>query len=223
MKLKLIAILIILIGYLTVMFGVSAATSLCSSVRFSVCIIPDGTNPPHAVDITGKVIPESSTNQPDKPIILAKDSQDKLRGELKLEATFDHAKHATDILYSLDGKTVTTCVECHHTSQPSAPKGQEYLETFDRKETLTAKQLETSKEPVQSCRACHFQSATEETDEYPPASVTYPKKMKKPPTGKLTNDVAYHINCDSCHEASRKRDPKLLSPVGCYDCHTKKK
>lgn len=220
MRLKLFAILVILLGYLTVTFGAAAAASLCSSSWLSICSEPDGTDPPHAVDISGKVIPESSAIQPDKPIILAKDSQDGTRGALKPEAAFDHAKHSTDILHSLDGKTVTACVECHHTAQPSAPKGQEYLKKFNRKEVLTAKQLETSKEPVQSCRACHFQQSTEETDEYPPEGVSYPKKMGKRPTGKLTNDVAYHINCNSCHDAVMKRDAQRKAPTGCNDCHS---
>ena len=222
MRLKLFVILAILLGCLTVAFGAAAATSLCSSGWLSICTEPDGTDPPHAVDISGKVIPESSATQPDKPIILAKDSQDAIRGEFKPEAAFDHVKHSTDILHSIDGKTVTACVECHHTAQPSAPIGQEYLKKFTRKEVLTAKELETSKEPVQSCRACHFHKDTEETDEYPPESVSYPKKMGKRASGKLTNDVAYHINCNSCHNAALKRDKKLKAPSGCNDCHSKK-
>jgi hypothetical protein len=219
MKLRLLVIFAILLSYVVVTFSSGSALTLH---RTSLWSIFDGTDPPHAVDISGKAIPASSATQPDKPIILAKDSQDQFSGEFKREAAFDHAKHATDVKYSIDGKTVNTCVECHHTAQPSAPKGQEFLKKFERKEILTAKQLETSKEPVQSCRACHFQSATEETEEFPPQSVKYPKELKKPPTGKLTNDVAYHINCNSCHKAAVKRDPQLKAPTGCNDCHTEK-
>jgi len=108
----------------------------------------DGTNPPHAVDTAGKAIPESSATQPDKPIILGKDSNDPKWGELKPEAAFDHTKHNTDVKHTLDGKTLTACVYCHHTEQPSASGGETYLKRFDRKEVLTAAQLETSKEPV---------------------------------------------------------------------------
>lgn len=204
--------------------GSSNAASVCSSMNLPLCVaLFDGVKPPHAVDISGKVIPESSTSQPDKPIILAKDSDDPTRGELKLEAAFDHRKHSTEVSYSLDGKTITTCVECHHTDQPSAPKGQEYLTRFDRKEVLTAAQLESSKLPVSSCRACHFKASTEPTDEFPPESVKYPKKSGKRPSGTLTNDVAYHINCNSCHDAVKVRNPQARAPQGCYDCHTKKK
>jgi hypothetical protein len=223
MKLKLFIVIAILLVYLTVTFVSGAASSFCPATKSYICeMLLDGTDPPHAVDTSGKAIPDSSAVQPDKPIILSKDSEDGGWGELKPEAAFDHARHTTDIKHSLDGKSPTACIECHHTAQPSAPKGQEYLKKFDRKETLTAKQLEASKEPVQSCRACHFQSSTEETDEFPPQSVKYPKNMGRPATGLLTNDVAYHVNCNSCHKAAMKRDPQLKAPTGCSDCHTEK-
>ena len=217
MKWKLIVTLCITLGYVIVTFGANAASKFCSVA--SICSsTTDGTNPPHAVDISGKAIPASSADQPDKPIILAKDSLDSF-GEFEKEHPFDHTKHSTDIKYSVDGKSVPSCVECHHTEQPSAPKGQEYLKRFDRKETLTAKQLETSKQPVQSCRACHFQEATEPTAEFPPQLVNPPKGK---PSGKLTNDAAYHTNCNSCHRAAKKRDSKTKAPTGCSDCHTSK-
>ena len=222
-KLKLLVILAVSLSYPTVHLTSGAAAWICRTNLLSICeTVPDGIDPPHAVDISGKTIPESSAVQPDKPIILAKDSQDEDRGEFKPEAAFDHTKHTTDIKHSLDGKTVTACTECHHTSQPSAPKGQEYLKKFNRKETLTAAQLEASKEPVQSCRACHFQESTDETDEFPPESVKYPKAMKRPATGKLINEVAYHVNCIVCHTAAKKRDPQLKAPDGCNECHTGK-
>ena len=223
MKLKLFVVLTVSLVCVTVAFTSNAASSLCRTSSWSICAgLLDGTTPPHAVDITGKVIPESSATQPDKPIILAKDSTDDKRGEFKPEAAFDHTKHSTDLLHSIDGKTVTACIVCHHTAQPSAPKGQEYLKKFDRKEILTAKQLETSKEPVQSCRACHFQESTPATAEYPPKSVKYPKSMGKDPTATLINKEAYHINCNSCHDAANNRDPTLKAPADCIDCHIKK-
>jgi hypothetical protein len=182
--------------------------------------LPDGVDPPHAVDTAGKAIPNESTTQPDKPIILAKDSDDPKSGEMKPEAAFDHVKHSTLPLYGADGKTVAACVDCHHTDQPSSTLG--YLKAFERKEVLTTAQLEASKQPVKSCRACHFQPSAEETDVYPPASVTYPADSKRPPSGKLTNDIAYHLNCNTCHEAAKKRDAKNKAPVTCDDCHVKK-
>ena len=183
--------------------------------------IMDGTNPPHAVDIDGNVIPNESTTQPSKPIILAKDSESK-DGELKKEAAFDHAKHSTDPQYSVDGKTVAACADCHHTDQPKAPAGQEYLKKFERKEMLTAAELEKSKQPVKSCRTCHFQASAEPTDEYPPDSISYAKEAGKVATkDKIINEEAYHLNCNTCHEAARKRAPK--SPKACADCHVQKK
>jgi hypothetical protein len=182
----------------------------------------DGVNPPHAVDTAGKTIPESSATQPDKPIILSKDSNDPKWGECKPEAAFDHTKHNTDVKHTRDGKTPNACIYCHHTDQPSASGGEPYLKKFERKEILTAAQLESSKEPVKGCRNCHFQEATEETKEFPPKGVVYPKETGKPPSGKLTNDNAYHTKCISCHEAAIKRDPTLKSPTGCGDCHVKK-
>ena len=249
MKLKLFAILIVALGYLAVMFACNSAPPTAALVQESntganantransnaaansnvttnsnatansnAAAPQEGTNPPHAVDIDGKAIPGSGTTMPDKPIILAKDSKSTIRGELKLEAAFDHVKHTTDVRHSFDGKTVANCVECHHTEQPSAPKGQEFLKRFERSAVLTAKQLEESKQPVKSCRACHFQEGSKEV--FP--SVTYPKETKKPPVAKVTNEEAYHINCRTCHEVAKKRDPTVKAPTTCVDCHSRK-
>ena len=223
MKTKLLIVVIVMLGYAAVMVvNHSAASRVPSNRLTNSSVPPDGVNPPHAVDTAGRALPEESTTIPDKPLILSKDSKDPKWGEHKPEALFDHTKHSMEMSHSLDGKTITACVVCHHTEQPSAPPDQPYLKKFMRKEVLTAKQLETSKQPVKSCRACHFQPSTEETDEFPPESVTYPKASGKPPSGKLTNDVAYHENCNSCHEAAKKRDPALKAPQTCGDCHVKK-
>ena len=48
------------------------------------------------------------------------------------------------------------------------------------------------------------------------------KEMGKPPSGKLTNDNAYHTKCITCHEAAMKRDSTLKAPQACADCHVKK-
>lgn len=221
MKLKLFVLLLAVAGYFGVMACNSAPpTSALVSSSAPAPPLPDGVDPPHAVDTSGKAIPNESATQPDKPIILAKDSDDPKSGELKQEAAFDHVKHSTLPLYGPDGKTIAACIDCHHTDQPSSAIG--FLKKFERKEVLTAKQLETSKEAVKSCRACHFQASAEETDEYPPASVSYPKEMNRPPSGKLTNEIAYHLNCNTCHDAAKKRDAKIKAPVTCDDCHVKK-
>lgn len=228
MKLRFFVILVVALGYLAAMLACNSApptAALSSSSTATQPGAPDGVDPPHAVDTAGRPIPESSTTMPDKPIILAKDSEDQKWGEHKPDAAFDHVKHTTDVKHTLDGKTVTACVECHHTEQPSAPAGQQYLKTFnkERKEVLTSKQLETSKVAVKSCRACHFQPSADETDEFPPQSVTYPKELNKPPSGRLYNDVAYHTNCITCHETAKTRDPQLNAPQKCGDCHTNRR
>jgi hypothetical protein len=202
----------------------SSAASLSSSS--SAAVAPDGTNPPHAVDTDGKPIPEESATQPAKPIILAKDAEGK-DGELKKEAAFDHAKHSTDAKYSVDGKTVIGCTECHHTDQPKAPAGQDYLKKLERKEVLTAAELEKSKQAVKSCRACHFQASAEATDDYPPDSITYAKESGKAATkDKIVNEEAYHLNCNTCHDQAMKnksRPTPAKAPAACADCHTQKK
>jgi hypothetical protein len=202
---------------------------LAMSVAYTTASF-DGTTPPHAVDCDGKAIPESSATQPDKPFILAKDignnkDPQNQYAELKPEAAFDHAKHNSVKAHTLDGKTLTACVYCHHTEQPSASGGETYLKTFKRTAVLTAEQLETSKEPVKSCRACHFQSITPPTAGYPPKSVKYPRELWTKlgrESGPLTNDTAYHIRCINCHDLAKQRDPKLKGPTGCPECHRKK-
>ncbi|HEX8846936.1 MAG TPA: cytochrome c3 family protein [Pyrinomonadaceae bacterium] len=189
--------------------------------------VPAGVDPLHAVDLNGKTIPIEGVWEPnDKPIILAKDSKKKKAdsGELKPTAAFDHLKHSTLAIYGADGKTVPTCVECHHTDQPSAPPGLEYLKLFERKAVLTSKQLKDSNEPVKSCRACHFQALFRTADrQTSPASVTYPPAMKREPSGRLDNETAYHLNCNTCHEAARARTPPSTKAPGtkeCAVCHT---
>ena len=183
----------------------------------------DGQDPPHAVTIDGKAIPDSSTTQPDKPIIFSKDSKDPKWGELKAEVTFDHAKHNTDIMHTMDGKTLTACVHCHHTEQPMPVASAPYLKKSERSAVLTAALLAVpNAQPVNSCRHCHFQPATPKTAEYPPKSVRYPRGSALPESGELTNDTAYHIKCISCHEAATARDSKLKAPQACGDCHVRK-
>ena len=207
----------------SILIVIAAAGCLLMTVAFAGNS-PDGVNPPHAVDTDGKSIPESSATQPDKPIIFSKDSKDPKYGELVPGAAFDHAKHHTDVKHTLDGATLTTCVECHHTEQRSSAKP--YLKTFKRSAVLTAEQLTSSNEPVKSCRACHFQPATPKTAEYPPKSVRYPRDVARAigvlESGELTNDNAYHGRCITCHTLASKRDATLKAPQACLECHVNK-
>lgn len=228
---KLTIVLLAAFSYLLLTFACShapqpSAALMSNGTSPTTTAMPDGTNPPHAVDIDGKAIPAESTTQPTKPIILAMDSEDPKNAELKKEAGFDHVKHSTDPKYSVDGKAVVGCAECHHTDQPKAPAGQEYLKKFERTEMLTTVQLEKSKQPVKSCRACHFQASAEATDEYPPDSITYAKESGKSATkDKIVNEEAYHLNCNTCHDQATKNKSRATpakAPQACADCHTKK-
>lgn len=205
-----------------VALGLAAMAVGCNPTlsRFSSASLLDGQNPPHAVDIDGKTIPESSATQPDKPIILSKDSKDPKYVELKREAAFDHSKHNTDVKHTLDGKTPTACVYCHHTEQPMPVAAAPYLKKSERAEALTTAQLEASKQAVNSCRHCHFQ-----TEEGSPKSVKYPRGSQPSEAAGitvLTNQSGYHIKCITCHVTAVARDATLKAPQGCADCHVKK-
>ncbi|HVQ38786.1 MAG TPA: hypothetical protein VMS31_14710, partial [Pyrinomonadaceae bacterium] len=130
---------------------------------------------------TPQDIPKESKVQP-KEVVLGKDSQSDKYGE----AAFNHENHATKT-YSADGKSVLTCVECHHTDQPAAGL-KAPLKTGERDIVLTAVVLAAADaKPVKSCRACHLQAGD---DSAPIPAITYPDK---PAPTKLNNEVAYHL------------------------------
>ena len=164
-----------------------------------------------AMQTASQEIPKESKTQP-KELVLSKDSQSDKYGEVP----FNHENHATK-MYSVDGKSVLSCVECHHTDQPAtalvAP-----LKTSERDVTLTAKLLEAAAaKPVKGCRACHLQAGD---DSATIPSVTYTGKTA--PT-KLTNEVAYHTNCNVCHDKALAARPALKGKVfgsnDCLPCH----
>jgi cytochrome c553 len=156
-------------------------------------------------------IPKESKTQP-KEVTLSKDSQSDKYGEVP----FNHENHATKT-YSIDGKTVLSCVECHHTDQPlTALKPP--LKTSERDVVLTAKLLEAADaKPVKSCRVCHLQAGD---DSATMPSVTYAGKTA---ATKLTNEVAYHTNCNICHDKAIAARPALKGKVpgsnDCLPCH----
>lgn len=154
-------------------------------------------------------IPKESKTQP-KELVLGKDSQSDKYGEVP----FSHENHATKN-YSIDGKTVIACVECHHTDQPATAL-QPPLKTSERAEALTAKLLEgADAKPVKGCRACHLQASD---DSAPIPSVTYAGKTA---ATKLTNEVAFHTNCNVCHDKAITARPALKGKIpGSTDCLT---
>jgi nitrate reductase cytochrome c-type subunit len=159
-------------------------------------------------------IPKESKEQPTK-IKLDTDSVDDKWGEV----AFDHTNHATRN-YTIDGKGVGTCVECHHTDQPKenlkAP-----LVTSERNVVLTADVLkDATATPVKTCRQCHLQAGDD--------SKPLPVIRKDDKDLKVDNEVAYHTNCFACHDAALKARPDLATkisgsdPKGCVKCHVAK-
>ena len=156
-------------------------------------------------------IPKESKVQP-KQVTLGKDSQSDKYGEVP----FNHENHSTKN-YSIDGKTVIACVECHHTDQPASALAAP-LKTSERATALTAALLQAADtKPVKGCRACHLQAGD---DSAPLPAVTYTGKTT--PT-KLTNEVAYHTNCNICHDKAIAARPALKGKVpgsnDCLPCH----
>jgi cytochrome c553 len=158
--------------------------------------------------------PKESKEQP-KKIVLDKDSLDEKWGEV----AYDHETHSVKN-YNPDGKSVTSCVFCHHTDQPKADL-KPPLVTSERNVVLTAEVLkDTAAGPVKSCRSCHLQAGDE--------SKPLPVITKNEKQLKLDNENAYHINCFECHDAAIKAKPELAAkisgsdPKGCVKCHVAK-
>ena len=184
--------------FLIALLGCVAVVVACSS-KFT------------AMQAASQDVPKESKTQP-KEVVLGKDSQSDKYGEVP----FSHENHATKS-YSVDGKSVLSCVECHHTDQPKTALAAP-LKTSERDVALTAKLLEAADaKPVKGCRSCHLQAGD---DSATIPSVTYPGKTT--PT-KLTNEVAYHTNCNICHDKVLVARPTLKGKVygsnDCLPCH----
>ena len=156
-------------------------------------------------------IAKESKTQP-KAVTLGKDSQSDKYGEV----AFNHENHSTKN-YNPEGTAVLACVECHHTDQPASGL-KPPLKTSERDTVLTAALLQAADaKPVKSCRTCHLQ-AGDDSGTIP--SVTYAGKST--PT-KLTNEVAYHMNCNVCHDKAIAARPALKAKVpgsnDCLPCH----
>lgn len=137
------------------------------------------------------------------------------------EVAFDHQTHAEGN-YSPDGKSPIGCIECHHTDQPKADLKPPLL-TSERDVVLTMATYKSSSQKVNECRSCHFQEGSVPDDKEMP-SATYTDGGKST-TKDLNNELAYHINCNTCHDAAFKLRPELKSKPGfatakdCTICH----
>lgn len=156
-------------------------------------------------------IPKESKVQP-KEVTLGKDSQSDKYGEV----AFNHDNHSLKN-YSIDGKSVIGCIDCHHTDQPASGL-KPPLKTAERAVVLTTTALEAADaKPVKSCRSCHLQAGD---DSAPIPTITYPDK---PAPTKLNNEVAYHLNCNVCHDKAIAARPAVKGKApgsnDCVPCH----
>lgn len=137
------------------------------------------------------------------------------------EAPFNHDTHAFQP-YSPDGKSVLGCVECHHTDQPKSALKPPLL-TSERDITLTFDAWKASSQKVNECRACHFQTDGVPDDKVMPTA-TYTEGGKSV-VKDLNNELAYHINCNTCHDVAAKLRPEVKQKPGfatgkdCTICH----
>jgi hypothetical protein len=161
---------------------------------------------------TGFVLQEKESKVQPKEVVLGKDSQSDKYGEVP----FNHETHSLKN-YSIDGQSVLSCVECHHTDQPAASL-KPTLKTSEREVVLTAAALEAAEaKGVKSCRGCHLQAGD---DSAPMTVIQYPDK---PAPTKLNNEVAYHLNCNVCHDKAIAARPALKGKIpgsnDCVPCH----
>ena len=110
-----------------------------------------------------------------------------------------------------------SCVECHHTDQPAASL-KPPLKTSERAVLLTTEALAAADaKGVKKCRACHLQAGD---DSAPMPAIQYPDK---PTPTKLNNEVAYHLNCNVCHDKAIAARPALKGKIpgsnDCVPCH----
>jgi Zn ribbon nucleic-acid-binding protein len=133
---------------------------------------------------------------------------------------FNHVTHATKN-YSPDGKSVITCVQCHHTDQPTAALVKP-LVTSERDVALTMASWKASPLPVKRCYECHFQKSS------PGKKLPVITYSEADGPVKLNNEEGYHRNCNSCHDDAAKLRPSLKTKgtgfatsagTDCYVCH----
>lgn len=137
------------------------------------------------------------------------------------EVPFNHKTHAF-LSYSPDGKSVVGCVTCHHTDQPKSSL-KPPLVTSMRDVILTMTVFQTSDLKVSSCRVCHFQEGSV-PDGKEMAKIVFTKDGKEE-TKEYNNEIAYHINCNTCHDEAARLRPELKKKSGfattkdCNICH----
>ena len=208
------AVIAIFALFLAAVFLKSSPFESGSSVYAQAKPTPPAGTAPLAATAGDQTIP--------KQFILDKDAADPKGGPV----TFNHDSHAFQN-YSVDGKSPIACVECHHTDQPKSALKPPLL-TSERAVALTFESWKaTSTQKVKHCRECHFQAGNVPDDkEIPTATYNIAGKSK---TVDLDNQVAYHKNCNECHDAAAAARPQLKGKAGfatsdskdCTICHKK--
>ena len=137
------------------------------------------------------------------------------------QVTFNHVSHNGG-KYSIDGTGPIACIECHHTAQPPAALHPPLKTVWPANRTTTLTADLFAKDPanagVAACHDCHARANTT------------PKLLPEIPSIKheastaiinLTNQQAFHRNCDGCHVEVLNSNPaaKVPKATQCMSCH----
>lgn len=137
------------------------------------------------------------------------------------EAPFNHDNHAFKN-YSPDGKSVVACIACHHTDQPKSSL-KPPLVTSERDQILTLELYKSTNIKISGCRDCHFQDGAEPDDKEMPTLTVMKDGFEE--IQELNNEIAYHLNCNTCHDEAAKLRPEVRKTEGfattkdCNICH----
>lgn len=137
------------------------------------------------------------------------------------EAPFNHDNHALKN-YSVDGKSAIACIVCHHTDQPKSSLVPP-LVTSERDVLLTMASYQASTFKVSSCRDCHFQEGVVPDDKEMPSIVFTKDGVEE--IKEYNNEIAYHLNCNTCHDEAARLRPEVRKSPGfattkeCNICH----
>ena len=134
---------------------------------------------------------------------------------------FDHVKHNGGE-YNVDGPI--SCIQCHHTAQPASELARipphKTVWPPDRETTLSAELF--AEDPVNAaataCRDCHVRPG-EKPKLLPAIPIISDPEIREAKL--ISNRVAFHTACDSCHFniGFRTGDGIAPSATNCSNCH----
>lgn len=196
--------------------GIGSKAARMSAMSLNAAFATPTPTPVASSTATATPAAGASDKKIPKDFVLGKDSMSEYG-----EVPFDHDTHAFG-KYSPDGKSVVGCVECHHTDQPKSAMSPPYV-TSERDVVLTFDTWKTSTQKVSECRVCHFQDGNVPDDKEMP-TLEYTVGTRKT-VRDLNNELAYHINCNTCHDEAAKLRPEVKRKAGfatskdCMICH----